>query len=76
MASKGQKFRRYTDEERTEIVTKYLSKKYHTYVKLANEYGNLWYSEDILKRGKIKEQLSHNNLELSFSFCMSCPPMT
>ena len=42
MASKGQKFRRYTDEERTEIVTKYLSGKYHTYLELANEYGMSW----------------------------------
>ena len=28
MASRGQKFRRYTDDERTEIVNKYLSGKY------------------------------------------------
>ena len=42
MASKGQKFRKYTDEERTEIVSKYLSGEYHTYVELANEYGMSW----------------------------------
>ena len=42
MASKGQKFRRYTDEERTEIVSKYLSGKYNTYVELAKEYGMSW----------------------------------
>ena len=41
MASKGQKFRRYTDEERTEIVGKYLSGKY-SYTNLANEYGMSW----------------------------------
>ncbi len=35
MASKGQKFRRFSDEERTEIVNKYLSGKY-SYQTLAN----------------------------------------
>ena len=38
MAKKGQKFIRFTDEERTEIVGKYLSGKY-SYTTLANEYG-------------------------------------
>ena len=38
MAKKGQKFRKFTDEERTEIVNKYLSAKY-SYVTLAKEYG-------------------------------------
>ena len=38
MASKGQKFIRFTDEERTEIVGKYLSGK-HSYTTIANEYG-------------------------------------
>ena len=38
MASKGQKFRRFSDEERTEIVGKYLSGKY-SYTTLADEYG-------------------------------------
>ncbi len=41
MASKGQKFRRFSDEERTEIVNKYLSGKY-SYQTLANEYGISW----------------------------------
>ena len=47
MASKGQKFIRYTDEERTEIVNKYLSGQYG-YGSLAKEYNiskkllNLW----------------------------------
>ena len=38
MASKGQKFIRYTDEERTEIVNKYLSGQYG-YGSLAKEYN-------------------------------------
>lgn len=37
-SSKGQKFRRFSDEERTEIVNKYLSGKY-SYQILINEYG-------------------------------------
>ncbi len=41
MASKGQKFRRFSDEERTEIVSKYLSGKY-SYSALADEYGISW----------------------------------
>ena len=38
MAKKGQKFKKFTDEERTEIVYKYLSGK-HSYTTLANEYN-------------------------------------
>jgi len=41
MAKKGQKFIRFSDEERTEIVSKYLSGKY-SYATLANEYGISW----------------------------------
>ena len=41
MALKGQKFIRFTDEERTEIVGKYLSGKY-SYATLADEYGISW----------------------------------
>ncbi len=41
MAKKGQKFIRFTDEERTEIVGKYLSRKY-SYATLAKEYGISW----------------------------------
>lgn len=41
MTKKGQKFRRFSDEERTEIVNKYLSGKY-SYQTLANEYGISW----------------------------------
>lgn len=38
---KSQKFIKFTDEERTEIVGKYLSGKYG-YKSLANEYGISW----------------------------------
>ena len=38
MAKKGQKFKKFTDEERTEIVYKYLSGK-PSYTTLANEYN-------------------------------------
>ena len=38
MAKKGQKFIRFTNEERAEIVGKYLSGKYG-YHSLADEYG-------------------------------------
>ena len=37
MAKKGQKFKLFTNEERTEIVNKYLSGKY-SYATLANEH--------------------------------------
>ena len=38
MALKGQKFKTFTNEERTEIVNKYMSGKY-SYVILAKEYN-------------------------------------
>ena len=38
MASKGQKFNHYSDEQRTEIVNKYLSGKY-SYSLLAKDYN-------------------------------------
>ena len=41
MASKGQKFIRFTNEGRAEIVGKYLSGKYG-YKSLAKEYGISW----------------------------------
>jgi len=41
MAKKGQKFVKFTDEERTEIVGKYLSGKYG-YHSLAKEYEISW----------------------------------
>ena len=41
MAKKGQKFRNFTNEERFEIVDKYMSGKY-SYVTLAKEYDISW----------------------------------
>lgn len=41
MAKKGQKFRTFTNEERFEIVEKYMSGKY-SYVTLAKEYDISW----------------------------------
>lgn len=38
MASKGQRFNHYSDEQRTEIVNKYLSRKY-SYSLLAKDYN-------------------------------------
>ena len=40
MAKKGQKFQKFTDEERTEIVGKYLEGS--TYERIAEEYGISW----------------------------------
>ena len=41
MATKGQKFKTFTNEERTEIVSKYMSGKY-SYAILAKEYNISW----------------------------------
>ena len=49
MAKKGQKFRRFTDEERTEIVDKYISGKCG-YKLLANEYGISWKTVESMVR--------------------------
>ena len=49
MASKGQKFRRYSDVERTEIVNKYLSGKYG-YGTLAKEDGISWKTVESMVR--------------------------
>lgn len=49
MASKGQKFIRFTNEERTEIVGKYLSGKYG-YRALAKEYGISWKTVESMVR--------------------------
>ena len=49
MAKKGQKFIRFTDEERTEIVGKYLSGKYG-YHSLADEYGISWKTVESMVR--------------------------
>ena len=49
MASKGQKFIRFSDEKRTEIVGKYLSGKYG-YKTLAKEYGISWKTVESMVR--------------------------
>ena len=49
MAKKGQKFIRFSDEEWTEIVNKYLSGKYG-YHALANEYGISWKTVESMVR--------------------------
>lgn len=49
MALKGQKFMRFTDEERTEIVGKYLSGKYG-YKSLAKEYDISWKTVESMVR--------------------------
>ena len=49
MAKKGQKFLRFTDEERYEIVNKYLSNKY-SYKSLAKEYGISWKTVETMVR--------------------------
>lgn len=41
MATKGQKFKTFTNEERAEIVSKYMSGKY-SYAILAKEYNISW----------------------------------
>ena len=46
---KGQKFIKFTDEERIEIVGKYLSGKYR-YKSLANEYGISWKTVESMVR--------------------------
>ena len=45
MATKGQKFKTFTNEERTEIVSKYMSGKY-SYAILAKEYKTNKYVEN------------------------------
>ena len=49
MAKKGQKFLKFTDEERNEIVNKYLSNKYG-YKSLAKEYGMSWKTVETMVR--------------------------
>lgn len=66
MATKGQKFKSYTNEERTEIVTKYLSGKY-SYASLANEYKISWKTiESMVRKYRqtgltIKDKKGRNN---------------
>ena len=66
MAKKGQKFKSYSNEERTEIVLKYNSGKY-SYVSLAKEY-NISHKtvETIIRKYKqtgltIKDKKGRNN---------------
>ena len=54
MAKKGQKFRTFTNEERFEIVDKYMSGKY-SYVTLAKEYDISWKTVETLL-GSINKQ--------------------
>lgn len=49
MAKKGQKFKRFTDEERTEIVDKYISGNYG-YKSIANEYEISWKTVESMVR--------------------------
>lgn len=49
MAKKGQKFRKFTNEEREEIVSKYLSGKY-SYKRVAKEYQISWKTVETMVR--------------------------
>ena len=49
MAKKGQKFKKFTNEERTEIVNKYLSGKY-SYERVAKEYQISWKTVESMVR--------------------------
>ena len=66
MATKGQKFKTFTNEERTEIVSKYMSGKY-SYVILAKEYNISWKTvESMVRKFKktgltIKDKKGRNN---------------
>ena len=48
MAKKGQHFRKFTDNERAEIVEKYF--KGSTYKRIANEYGISWKTVESMVR--------------------------
>ena len=49
MATKGQKFKTFTNEERPEIVSKYMSGKY-SYAILAKEYNISWKTVESMVR--------------------------
>ena len=53
MATKGQKFKIFTNEERTEIVSKNMSGKY-SYAILAKEYNISWKTVESIVR-KLKK---------------------
>ena len=58
MATKGQKFKTFTNEERTEIVSKYMSGKY-SYAILAKEYNIRWKTVESMVR-KYKKNWINN----------------
>ena len=66
MATKGQKFKTFINEERTEIVSKYMSGKY-SYAILAKEYNISWKAiESMVRKFKktgltIKDKKGRNN---------------
>ena len=66
MATKGQKFKTFTNEERTEIVSKYMSGKY-SYAILAKKYNISWKTvESMVRKFKktgltIKDKKGRNN---------------
>lgn len=70
MAKKGQKFKSFSNEERTEIVNKYMSGKY-SYAILAKEYVASWKSiESIVRKYKqtgltFKDKKGRNNKDLT-----------
>lgn len=49
MATKGQKFKTFTNEERTEIVSKYMSGKF-SYAILAKKYNISWKTVESMVR--------------------------
>ena len=61
MATKGQKFKTFTNEERTEIVSKYMSGKY-SYAILAKEYNISWKTVESMVR-KYKKTGDYDNDE-------------
>ena len=60
MATKGQKFKTFTNKERTEIVSKYMSGKY-SYTSLAKEYNISWKTVESMVRKFKKTGLTIKN---------------
>lgn len=66
MAKKGQKFKSFSNEERTEIVNKYMSGKY-SYAIIAKEYNISWKTVETMVRkykqtgSTIKDKKGRNN---------------
>ena len=61
MATKGQKFKTFTNEERTEIVSKYMSSKY-SYAILAKEYNISWKTVESMVRKYKKGRNNQSHL--------------